>query len=416
MIAPFLDRIALALGPTYALVRGGCFLAGCDYGVPTASGLGVRFPVGSLAAIEHADHGWVPAAAESLPVHATQLYEGGLALLASACAWIVYSRHAPASASERRAIAREEGPERARVTSPTRTGAAFATWIALYAIARVAVEGLRGDVGRGAYLGLSTADWTSAAALVGVGVWLLHRDRARVAVALGAALVAVVGFGGVASAQEVADEGAWVPVGVNAGAAPTSPGSNVAAPNAGPPYVGPSPRAPLGGTPVGPPPAEPASPPPPDVRVVAIRAGLFGDIAIGAPQGSTGMGGYANGAAVIPLGDVPIGLRLGGELSLAGNRDAVSYELAGLLGVTFTLADIFEIPVAFTPGLAVVDFASPFYDPVAAFRMGMSVGFQFRIERVLLLGLTPIAFHVLAGRGIDTLFTYRPHLWAGATF
>ena len=47
-------------GLTFALVRTGCFIAGCDYGLPTAHACGVRFPPGSLAALDHARRGFVP--------------------------------------------------------------------------------------------------------------------------------------------------------------------------------------------------------------------------------------------------------------------------------------------------------------------------------------------------------------------
>ena len=33
-LAPFFDRVAIGVGLTFALVRTGCFLAGCDYGLP----------------------------------------------------------------------------------------------------------------------------------------------------------------------------------------------------------------------------------------------------------------------------------------------------------------------------------------------------------------------------------------------
>ena len=72
------------MGISFALVRVGCFLEGCDYGRPTALPWGVRFPSGSLAAQAHAAAGWVPDGAPSLPVHPTELYESMLGLLALA--------------------------------------------------------------------------------------------------------------------------------------------------------------------------------------------------------------------------------------------------------------------------------------------------------------------------------------------
>jgi phosphatidylglycerol---prolipoprotein diacylglyceryl transferase len=136
-LAPFFDRVAFSTGLTFTLVRTGCFLAGCDYGRPAAS-MGVRFPPGSLAALDHAHRGWVVAGAPSLPVHPTQLYEAALGLLAGAGALVLFRRG-------------------------RRDGTAFATFVAIYAAGRFAIEPLRGDADRGGALGLSTAQWVSVA-------------------------------------------------------------------------------------------------------------------------------------------------------------------------------------------------------------------------------------------------------------
>ncbi|KYF92851.1 hypothetical protein BE17_41205, partial [Sorangium cellulosum] len=141
-VRPFLDRLVPGLGITYACVRTGCFLAGCDYGRVTAGALGVRFPAGSPAAMDHAAAGWVPLGAPSLPVHPTQLYEAALGALASAIAavWLVRGH---------------------------RDGRAFGTWLALYAAGRFVIELVRGDAGRGVYGWLSTAQLVSLALMLG---------------------------------------------------------------------------------------------------------------------------------------------------------------------------------------------------------------------------------------------------------
>jgi prolipoprotein diacylglyceryltransferase len=154
-IAPFFDRVAIGTGITFALVRTGCFLAGCDYGRPTAGPLGVRFPPGSLAALDHLHRGFVPAGAPSLPVHPTELYEAALGLVAGAIASVPLGRG-------------------------RRDGTAFATFLAIYAAGRFAIELLRGDQDRGAALGLSTAQWVSiavAALLIAGGVARARRRR-----------------------------------------------------------------------------------------------------------------------------------------------------------------------------------------------------------------------------------------------
>jgi prolipoprotein diacylglyceryltransferase len=151
-VAAFFDRVSVGAGLTYGLVRTGCFLAGCDYGAPTASVFGVRFPRGSLAALDHARRGWVPHGAPSLPVHPTQLYEAGVGLLAGALAALPLSRG-------------------------RRDGTAFATFLLVYAAGRFAIEGLRGDQDRGSAAGLSTAQWVSIAVVVAMAVWAVVRRR-----------------------------------------------------------------------------------------------------------------------------------------------------------------------------------------------------------------------------------------------
>jgi len=150
-LAPFLDRVAIGTGLTFTLVRTGCFLAGCDYGLPTASFLGVRFPHGSLTALDHARRGFVPAGAPSLPVHPTQMYEAALGLLAALLAAVPVRRG-------------------------HRDGRAFATFLAVYATGRFAIELLRGDQDRGHALGLSTGQWVSLAIAVGLIAGVVRRQ------------------------------------------------------------------------------------------------------------------------------------------------------------------------------------------------------------------------------------------------
>lgn len=142
-LAPFFDRVTVGAGLGFALVRTGCFIAGCDYGLPTALPWAVRFPPGSLAAIDHVRRGFVPMGAPSLPVHPTQLYEAGLGLLAAVVA-AVHLRHG------------------------RRDGRAFLGFVALYAAGRFAIELLRGDQSRGHLAALSTAQWVSLVILLAV--------------------------------------------------------------------------------------------------------------------------------------------------------------------------------------------------------------------------------------------------------
>jgi phosphatidylglycerol:prolipoprotein diacylglycerol transferase len=91
------DRLAPPLALGVALVRIGCFLNGCDFGLPTALPWGVRFPRDRVLAAELGPSpAWLShqrsgialdgetvdaPALWSLPVHPTQLYEAGLALV-----------------------------------------------------------------------------------------------------------------------------------------------------------------------------------------------------------------------------------------------------------------------------------------------------------------------------------------------
>lgn len=154
-LAPFFDRVAIGAGLTFALVRTGCFLAGCDYGMPTAGIWGVRFPPGSLAAIDHMRRGFVPPGAPSLPVHATQLYEAALGLAAGLAAAVPIARG-------------------------KRDGTAFATFLSIYAAGRFAIELLRGDQDRGAALGLSTAQWVSVSIAIALIAALARRGSRHV--------------------------------------------------------------------------------------------------------------------------------------------------------------------------------------------------------------------------------------------
>jgi phosphatidylglycerol:prolipoprotein diacylglycerol transferase len=170
----FLDRATPGMGISFALVRAGCFLEGCDFGKPTGGPLGVRFPAGSLAADDHFMRGWIPAGAPSLPVHATELYESLVGVVASLVAW-QWLRH-------------KDRP----------TGAAFLAWIVTYASGRFALEMLRGDADRGLYLGLSSAQFVSIGLVVAAFVlarrWKLplfafSRSRAMLASAAAALMV-----------------------------------------------------------------------------------------------------------------------------------------------------------------------------------------------------------------------------------
>ena len=71
-----------AFGIGVLLLRLGCFVNGCCFGVRTDLPWGVRFAKGTGAFTVHMNRGWLPdGAAFSLPVHPTQLYFASVGLL-----------------------------------------------------------------------------------------------------------------------------------------------------------------------------------------------------------------------------------------------------------------------------------------------------------------------------------------------
>jgi prolipoprotein diacylglyceryltransferase len=174
-LARFADLTAAPLGLALVFARLGCFLAGCDYGKVSSLPWAMRFPAGSPAWHDHVGAGLIAAArAESLPVHPTQLYEAALgvaiAILALAAArW-------PAA---RRPAAH---PQAARWQATRRgDGSIFLLAAAVYATGRIIIESLRGDAGRGIYLGLSSGQIFSiallAASAAGLSLRRVHRTR-----------------------------------------------------------------------------------------------------------------------------------------------------------------------------------------------------------------------------------------------
>jgi phosphatidylglycerol:prolipoprotein diacylglycerol transferase len=90
------DLVAPGLALAYAVGRIGCFLVGDDWGRPTGSWVGIRFPEGSpptrVDIIEQdfgiqVDPELIARFGEIVPVHPTQLYEVGLSFLIFLLLW-----------------------------------------------------------------------------------------------------------------------------------------------------------------------------------------------------------------------------------------------------------------------------------------------------------------------------------------
>ncbi len=123
-LADFLNPIVPVLPLAHAFGRIGCFCAGCCYGIPTTSRLGVVYthPAGGA-----------PIGIPLLPV---QLFEAGLNLVIF-CVLLVFTR---------------------RTKSKTLV---LPVYIASYGCVRFFLEFIRYDAARGALLGLSTSQWIS---------------------------------------------------------------------------------------------------------------------------------------------------------------------------------------------------------------------------------------------------------------
>ncbi len=139
--------------------RMGCLLAGCCFGKPTGSGLGLIFPPNSPASESEFKAGLLQSMGESsLSVHPTQIYESGACFAIAAL--LILHLH---------------GRKRY-------DGQVFMAFVALYAGVRFGLEFLRSD-DRGGLLGLSTSQLIGLlliAAVVG-GHRVLSGRLARVA-------------------------------------------------------------------------------------------------------------------------------------------------------------------------------------------------------------------------------------------
>jgi phosphatidylglycerol:prolipoprotein diacylglycerol transferase len=160
-LAAWADCAVPSLCTGLAITRVGCFLFGCDFGVPWEGPWAVRFPAGSPAFNQQRMTGLLgPQATESLPVHPTQLYE---VLIGLGLFGVVM-------------LARRWRRFR---------GQPFLVFFVGYGLLRFAVEGVRGDEQRGGLLGMSTSQLIAVATVVGaVALWpVLRAADARAAAA-----------------------------------------------------------------------------------------------------------------------------------------------------------------------------------------------------------------------------------------
>ena len=147
------DATAPALALGYAVGRIGCFLVGDDWGRPTGSWVGIRFPHGApptrVAIIErefgiHVDPELIARFGDVVPVHPTQLYEVGLSLVIFALLWTLRKRGRPAA------------------------GRLFMVWLALAGAERFLVEFFRAKDDR--FFGALTLAQMISLVLISVGI------------------------------------------------------------------------------------------------------------------------------------------------------------------------------------------------------------------------------------------------------
>src|SRR5690606_29301372 len=108
-VFPMLDVIAGTTCIVHGMGRLGCFFAGCCYGVPTDSWVGVNFMAGNQI---------------DAPLHPTQIYE--VVLVGGIFLFLMYKKR-----------------------KQQFNGQLFITYIALYASGRGVIEYFRGDEARG---------------------------------------------------------------------------------------------------------------------------------------------------------------------------------------------------------------------------------------------------------------------------
>jgi phosphatidylglycerol:prolipoprotein diacylglycerol transferase len=154
------DLMAPALALAYAVGRVGCFMVGDDWGRPTDSFLGMRFPQGTPATtvqnIEQmfgitVDPALIEEYGQVVPVHPTQLYEVGISTLIFFALWRI----------------RDHGHQK---------GWLFMIWLICAGFERFLVEFLRAKDDR--FFGILTVAQVISLGIVAFGFWGAMKTRA----------------------------------------------------------------------------------------------------------------------------------------------------------------------------------------------------------------------------------------------
>jgi len=153
------DAVAAPLAIAYAVGRIGCFMVGDDWGRPTGSWVGIRFPQGTppttVTEIQRqfgltVDPALIEKYGQVIPVHPTQLYEVAMSTLIFLFLWRIHDhRHRP--------------------------GWLFMVWLALAGTERFIVEFFRAKDDR--FIGIFTLAQMISLAIVAFGLVGMSRLR-----------------------------------------------------------------------------------------------------------------------------------------------------------------------------------------------------------------------------------------------
>ena len=421
-VLAFFDRAVVPMGISFAFVRVGCLLEGCDYGRPTALPWGLRFPPGSLAARAHAMAGWVPDGGFSLPVHPTELYESLLGIVALGVALPVLLRRSE------------------------RDGRAFAVWMTVYAVGRFGLELLRADADRGIYAGLSSAQWVSILVLAVLGIANARRRLRPRLTAAASAFVVLLVSAGIASATPTPPPSAPTPAPAQAdalvlkdgtrvvgkitdlvagdhatvvfpdGHTSTYPWSTVARIEvAGVQMTYETPAPPTVATPT--PPLAPAAPALSlqHDRLLAFRLTLVSSVVLARPDVPSG---FATEVAALYRLRIDDHRRL--DLGLEGrelqNVEATEWSLGVVADLVFEVGRRFELLLEgaiFNTWFNWAGSSSSYFENTNAYGMRLAVGAQLALGSHVLLGVSPLAFSTLSSQTVGVITGWEPRVWLG---
>jgi prolipoprotein diacylglyceryltransferase len=370
-IGAFLDLVAAPVGLAIAIVRLGCFVAGCDYGEVTSLPCAIRFPAGSPAWHDHVRAGLVPSwRGESLPVHPSQLYEALLGVAIFVGATLAARR-----------------PRR-----PTLPGERFVAVMVAYAVGRFALESLRGDVSRGLAFGLSTSQVIGLIVVAGAIGWIVLRRRRAAALGLTTALV-ILTLAGPGWAQQPAPPAPPPPEPEPLDPyAPQDPGQPAPAPT--PPPAPPQPPPPV---------SRPMAPPATTLAVSATPHRYDAGFALAATSAmnrSSGQVPTLYGAVVTFLIRAGNGLLVGADAEATTSNVAIHRSLLGVIAHRSMLGRQWMLDIRAAIGGTQIDFIDPSFVNVLTLDFRIGGGFAYIISPSVVLLIQPLVIDFVSSRDL----------------